>query len=181
MSFLAQYPLTVFVANTFAPEEKVVLNVTFRRMLTYYAVGEEPRELTTVTNSKGYNIEGGERIGFPLNFGNEYLEISLKKDENVETPNCDYYIQAGAKTKCIFDSFNGQLFFWEKDGNANKSRIQTFFEIDGVTGTPELDENFYAGGRWKIAAESVDWTMKIKKYNFDPEEDDVVIGPGTPG
>ncbi|MCX6581615.1 MAG: hypothetical protein NT166_15680 [Candidatus Aminicenantes bacterium] len=149
-------------------------------MLTYYVAGELQHRIDTNALRQLYTIEGGERIGFPLDLACEYLEITLRGNVTLST---DYYIQAGAKAKCSFSGgFNGQLFVWKKDGAIQNPRIETFFEGNDVDRTLGSEGEFYAGGRWKVPAGSAnDWTLTIRKYNFDPEEDDVVIGPATPG
>jgi hypothetical protein len=170
MSILGAYPLTVFVANIFNPASNTVINVKHYHHPTYYddkTKSYTVAKIQTGDDAKSYSIHPGHTIGFPMYLGDEQLEIWL---ENSPTEN--YSVQVGAKAGCTLD---------DPDGESIPPTVPTDLG-------EKKDENgnvvFYKGGTWTISPEQgkqEQWTLRIQKYTFDPESDNVVIGPGTPG
>lgn len=181
MILSGNYPFLVYVTNIFKPDSPDSKNVIFKvichRFLSYY--DSESKNLITETckipkdkvfcqqpDSKPYKhlmdhyIEAGDRIAFPLYFGDEYLEISLDLDMGGSPPH-DYQIVVGPKAKCYP---NDELGPPEKD-----------------TYLPLEEDNAYGGGKWEIKKDETDWKLTIKKYGPDPETEPVEIGEGPPG
>lgn len=171
MILLGTYPFLVYVANMFEPGSNVIFKVRCHRFLSYY--DSESKNYITETckiTEKGelckqsehlmeHYIKAGDRLAFPLYFGNEYLEISLDL-ENGGTPPHNFQIVVGPKAKCYP---NDELGPPEKN---------TYLTLE--------EDEAYGGGKWEIEKDETDWELTIKKYGADPETDDVVIGAGPP-
>lgn len=167
MSVFGVYPFNVYVANIFEPGRNVRIKVTHYHHRGYYT-GEEQNNMQFIiepiqTEGGVHTIPGGYRLGFPMLMGDEYLEISLDLDTG-NRPDHNYEITVGARAR------------------ARVNRISTDEPILPRVGTcMELKKEYYSGGTWELNKDETDWKLTIRKYNPDPETDDVVIGPATPG
>ena len=160
MTLYGMYPFLVYVANTFKPDSDVIFKVKCHRFRSYYDPQTKNFIIeTSVTTPKEHSIEAGDRLAFPLYFGDELLEISLDLEKGV-LPTDDFLIAAGRKAKCYPNDALG------------RPQEDTFLAI-------EKDKS-YGGGIWNVSKEETDWTLTIKKYGADPESDDVVIGSPPP-
>jgi hypothetical protein len=161
MSLLGNYPLTVFVANHFNPNSEITIIVNHYHHLTYY---DQENNSYTIKNPgsspQSYSIQGGCRLGFPMYFGDELLEITL-----TGTPPSPYYIRCGAKSGCLGED--------DLTDTSKAEFIPTEFgdkeDVDGSV-------IYHRGGTWKLLKPSTNWKLKIQKYGFDPEEENVTIG-----
>jgi len=188
MILFGTYPFLLHVANTFNPDSEATLNVTCHRFRSYYddekiiietckkcklkvlggSGGKEGRLVGFCNQTKHlmeYSIKPGDRIVFPLYFGDEYLEISFDpKEGNLSTSTYPYTIFTGKKAKAIF-TFD------------DLTVVPTYPKDDKI-----LEDGFYPGGGWVVKEKNKDsiWKLIIKKYGTDPETDDVVIGPPPP-
>lgn len=152
-----------------------------------------------------YCIKAGEVVCFPLFWNDEWLKISLDPvnlDKNyVSSSNGHYFIWAGPKAKCYFDPVDKS----EKVKNeVDKSNIDKFEFTPSPFGKGKDTKNqditqshqeatdgreYYRGGTWKVnnpdftslASSDYSWSLEIRKYSPDPEEDDVTVGEERPG
>ena len=147
------YPLEVCITNTFGANGP---NIQVKHY--YYPNNKQAGQLT---ESPPHTIYQGESLCFHLFWGEENLEINL----NETSPGSDYYIWAGVKTRCYLRG-------------AMPDIVYTPSPIGQIT---KNGDTFYCGGTWKLKKDDTSWTLSIKKYSFDPEEDEVIVGPGTPG
>lgn len=160
MSLLGVYPFTVFVANKFSPDSGITINVDHYHHRTYYDKANKRYAIDDLESSpQTYSIPGGCRLGFPMYFGDEYLEISL-----TGTPADTYYIRCGAKSGCKGDNN------LENENNAEFTPTELGCKEDNGSVI------YYRGGTWKLLIPSTDWKLKILKYTFDPEDENVTIG-----
>lgn len=171
MSILGAYPFSVFVTNIFGPDSKTVINVKHYHHPTYYDKETKSYKIENIPADHNkineYSVQNGHKIGFPMYLGDEHLEISLGG------PHPDFYsIQVGEKAGCLL---------YAPDG----SSIQPTIPTDAGAKTGDNGHLFYyKGGTWifpSIPGQPGKWTLKIMKFRFDPEDENVVIGPGTPG
>ena len=154
------YPFNVFLRNTFGADGPQ-LNVThiFRPYYEY----DQP-----IGNGNGgennYKIKPGEVVCFPLFWNDEGLVINL--DSN---PGKHYFIWTGVKARCYFDP--------DIDDRGEDLEF-----IPSPLGKGEDEKGkFHRGGSVKVKTPDSDWTLTIRKYSPDPEEDTVTIGEEPPG
>jgi hypothetical protein len=174
MSLLGVYPFTVFVANNFRPDpdpkHSVIVNVNHYHHLTYYDKANKRYTIEDIdpeSYPQLYSIPCGYRLGFPMYFGDEYLEISLDL-ENGRAPGDIYNFAVGAKAGCLVTDSKGQ------------SIPPTKPTVLGLKDNEDGVVKYYKGGTWKIDPTNNPyankWKLKIMKYSFDPEEENVTIG-----
>ena len=185
MILSGNYPFLVYVSNIFEPDSKVIFKVICHRFLSYY--DSESKNFITETceipedkffcqqpDSKPYthfmehSVEAGDRIAFPLYFGDEYLEISLDL-ENGGPPTHYFQIVVGPKAKCYPNRELGKPKNWKER------------ELPDDSYVPPEFLGPYSGGKWEIKKGETDWKLIIKKYGPDPETEPVEIGQSTPG
>ncbi|MGD2086175.1 MAG: hypothetical protein PVH61_08330 [Candidatus Aminicenantes bacterium] len=152
------YPLLVYVGNRF--KTGINLSVTF----THWPLGEQQSEITLM-NKNSYDIMPGDCLIFPLYWGDESLTIKIPK--NAVTP---YYILLGPKVKCTSDNLkdNGTTITFIPSGMADylaQKSSQTYSSKSGV---------------WTINDNSLEFTIEITKYSFDPETTNVSVGEDLP-
>lgn len=159
------YPFKVTIMNKFG--EGVLIQVD-----NYYVpLGKRCDEMDEDDlPSNTIKIKPGERITLPLYCGVAYLKLSISSESSIDWSslhNKCYYIWAGVKAK-IYPS---EL----EDVQYTPSPAGQFTDEDGRT--------YYCGGTWKLEQEKEQksWSLEIRKYSPDPEEDDVVVGPDIPG
>lgn len=161
MSLLGVYPFKVYVANLFDPGLNVVFKVRHYHHRSYYTSEGENKKFVIDPIKDRYvehTIPGGYRLGFMMNFGDEYLELSLDSTQGI--PGTEYYLPVGAKAKCY----------------PNDSLGIPYKETALGTGVDDEGNAFYCGGIWKVDPSNTTWVLKIQKYTFDPEEENVAIG-----
>jgi hypothetical protein len=162
MRLLGVYPFKVYVANVFDPGLNVAIKIRHYHHPGYYTRKEEKKKFVIDPikddSPVEYTIPGGCSLGFNLNFGDEYLELSL--DTTPDSQLFEYYIPVGAKAKCYPNESLGIPY------------KETFFG----KGVDDEGKAFYRGGIWKVDPSNTDWVLTIQKYTFDPEEDNVAIG-----
>jgi hypothetical protein len=178
MSLLGAYPLTVFVSNIFDPNTNPDVDIIVKHFhhRTYYVNDSQAGKGYKIENIDPnnpyfakYSVPPGNKIGFPLFLADECLEITIER-----APSDDYYIQVGAKAGCIgIDDLvqGGKAIFIPTDFPDKKDEDQLVY---------------HRGGTWKLmkveaSAPPTDWTLKIVKYTFDPEEENLTIGEERPG
>ena len=210
MKIFGFYPFTVHVANMFDPALEAALEVKHYQHRTYFT--KQPQgnkegiiisEITHLAQSNGSDetnlsinpvtIPGGHSIVFPMQFGDERVEIFLR---NPPTIDYSYIISVGTKALC-----RGYYFSIPYDETTSLDESYLLENAAGVVFTPscfeeletfeaelgKLEEKgevgFHVGGAWEIPASFnyYGWMLEIRKYNFDPEDVSVPIGTQTPG
>jgi hypothetical protein len=151
------YPFVVYVRNKFGDSDS---GVKIQVKHHYHPNYDESEALIT---SEDIHIKHGETVCFPLFFLDESLDISLEG-----SPSDSYYIWAGVKAKCYPSHMDNPTYIPSPIGK------QTVEQDEGP-------DTFYGGGTWELQSSDTSWTLRIKKYSPDPEDDDVIIGTGTPG
>jgi hypothetical protein len=189
MKVFGFYPFTVHVLNMFDPKLNVNFQVNHYQHRTYYTKGEEigVNIITELISADGglnlsmrqIEIPGGHCIGFPMQFGDEKVEICLEDSSIIDN---SYTISVGARALCklckydakeiVLDNYNGVEFtkssFEESD----------IFEKELET----LGTGFHVGGEWQIPALfECGWILEIRKHTFDPTTVPVPIGTKVPG
>lgn len=185
MPILGNYPFTVRVFNFFDPALNIVLKIVRYHRQGYISNEEFSDGKHFIIKNLPANeeeaekhfLKGGESLAFPMFYNDDQLEISFDLENGKRSPD-KYSISAGFKAKC----------FPYKLGDP----------IDGSTlgkGTQEINElskTFWRGGTWILkdqkndsqleenASPADDWTLTIRKYGPDPEDDDVTVGPANP-
>jgi len=147
------YPFVVYVRNKFGDSDSGVKIQVKHHYHPNYNENEAP------ITSEDIHIKHGETVCFPLFFPDEYLDISL-----VGSPSASYYIWAGVKAKCYPADMDNPTYIPSPIGQKTVGQ-----------------DTFYCGGTWELQSSDMSWTLTIKKYSPDPEDDDVIIGTGTPG
>lgn len=169
MKFIGAYPFCVFIGNIFSHHIKKI-RVTHHHYPTVWQ--EEARQLSITDRSIAhYSIKHGHSLGFSMYFAKEELTVGFEKESDGHFPKIPYYITVGDRALCRVQDPDGKPY---KPMNPDRKHTK----ID--------DHLYYYGGIYLIEAgeenpEINDWTLIIKKIRQDPEEDDVVIGPVTPG
>jgi hypothetical protein len=173
------YPFAVFVANVFHPvsnsDEYVYIQVKHYHCpsYTYYKQGSESTEVIIGSDihplnetPAQYKIQNGHRVGFSMFVGKESLEISI--DPEGGAPSIyPYYIIVGRKAMAKCEDNQGVILNPLGNGTTGSQYIT-------------LPEGYYSDAIWKVADSKIVWKLTIKKFQFDPETDDVVIGAGPP-
>ncbi len=148
------YPFVVYVRNKFGDSDS---GVKIQVKHHYHPNYDDNKTLIT---SEDIHIKYGETVCFPLFFLDESLDITLEGSLS-----SSYYIWAGVKARCYTAGMVSPTYIPSPIGQK----------------TDEDDELCYCGGTWELLSSDTAWTLTIKKYSPDPEDDDVIIGTGTPG
>jgi hypothetical protein len=189
MKIFGFYPFTVHVANTFDPALKVNLEVIHYQHCTYFKQleGIGGSVITQMTSPDGEStlsncqieIPGGHCIAFPMQYGNEKVEISL---EDSLVINYSYTISVGVKAICRLCKYDGGNDILDGEDGVEFTE-SCFEELEPfATELKKFGHGFHVGGTWKISTSfNNGWMLEIRKHNFDPEDVSVPIGTQTPG
>lgn len=197
MKIFGFYPFTVHVSNMFDPQLDVNFEVKLYQHRSYYCHTLQKNEtdidlggvmITEITSPEGESnlsmrqieIPGGHCIGFPMQFGDERVEICLADSSKIVY---SYTISVGARAICILrdpDDEKGRSL----DGKNGVVFTESSFEESAIFAKElkTLGNGFHVGGEWKIPASYPGgWILEIRKHTFDPEDVPVPIGPQVPG
>ncbi len=204
MKIFGFYPFTVHVANTFDPALGIDLQVEHYQHRTYFTKQTQGNkegiiisEITRLAPSNGNDetnlsinpvtIPGGHIIAFPMQFGDERVEISLPDASKIPY---SYIIAVGAKALCRaykLEDEEKKTLLEEKDTGVEFIK-SNFEELEPFKAElKKLEVGFHVGGAWKIPAlfksesSTLGWVLEISKHTFDPEDVSVPIGTQTPG
>lgn len=160
MAILGAYRFTVFIENLFGPgkEDKGTITV-HRHHHRSYADDSGDIKVEKKKTRREYKVQQGDRIGFPMFFGDEALDISVDNP-----PDNGYVFTVGIKAKCF-------------PPNNKEPDIQLLPEL--LHGT-DGNRVWYSGCSWKLSKEEAGLKFTIEKYGPDPEDDDVTVGPNEP-
>lgn len=165
MALLGVYPFTAFVANTFPPDLGIKLQVYHFHHRFYYDLSNQNGYIlaniqSDIAHVQPLLITPGYKLGFPMYFGDETLEI---RPEPTPIPIGDtrYFVIVGGKAEAkLLDS--------------------TGHPVDPVSQSNYTDNGYWQGGVWE-SPDKKGWKLMLRKHIFDPEEDNVLIGPDNPG
>lgn len=160
MAILGAYRFTVFIENLFDPGKENVGGITVHRH-HHRSFADDMGDIKVERrkSKRKYEVHQGDRIGFPMFFGDESLEVSVHNP-----PETGYIFTTGLKAKCY-------------PPNGLKPDVQLLPEL--LSGSDENGE-WYAGCSWKLSKQQAGLTFVIMKYGPDPEDDDVTVGPNEP-
>lgn len=167
MIISGNYPFTVRFLNSFDPALGISLQVARYQHKSYFKKKENSQDpiLYVIEDlareEELYTIEGGMSLAFPMYYGDDRLVLSIDG-----TPPDKYKISAGGKAKI----YRGGL-------------LENMEPEEGTHLGKEKDDygDFYRGGTWNILPDPNGWTLEIRKYGPDPQDEDVTVGPATPG
>jgi len=179
MSQGGNYPFVVNVTNFFLNKANIILKVThhcYEYDYIYEQLGKEPgkREKDFPDPNKKISAEcllhPGEKYGFYLYWGDEFIEISIANPEDLpcypeDSDIQSYEITTGISAKVYLEP--------EEEGKWDIISLK-LKEKDNEKKT------FYVGGIFTPHADNKNWKVTIKKYNPDPASDDVTVGPEPP-
>jgi hypothetical protein len=167
------YPFTVYAQNKFKLNYgEIKINVNY---FLDNAMGVTHR----------HTLYQGERIGFPLWRKEDYLELSIVPPEGKDKYNLPdtYYISGVFWCNVEFSPKGAAELVEEKqfiivdksDMKNGKIKIgQVIEEAEKLKDTPQPVYR-----KWKIKENT--WKMTLSKPDHDPEDDDIIVGPDTPG
>jgi hypothetical protein len=196
MKIFGFYPFNVNVANMFAPDLNVNLNVSCFQHRTYFKKQQDeslsimtemtsPDGKSSLTNLGPILLHGGASLAFPMQFADENVVITLENSSQIDygysisvggKALCRAYLYQNATTKTLLESVDNVKF------TASSFETSDIFKDELSKLNSKDGGGFHVGGTWDIPASfPYGWTLEIRKHTFDPETVSVPIGPTTPG
>ncbi|MGD2085455.1 MAG: hypothetical protein PVH61_04645 [Candidatus Aminicenantes bacterium] len=161
MNLAGFYPFTVSIWNFFSPNLEIKLKVTFHHHHCYFDENNDFKA-EKIPKKIEYKIDSGKSLAFPMYFGDETLVLSI--DSLI--PSSDYQLTAGDAALCSLEV--GENTISPAEGSSGGTNV-----ING--------KEYWRGGTWTISTKEEGWQLEIKKIIPDPQNEDVTVGPGTPG